>query len=111
MVDYGQALEDYEKSDTFGGTVGNGQALEHYRKALAIRLKAHGPEHPSVGNTYNNMANVLETQGKLPEAMEMYEKALRIEVKALGTEEHASVGDTKYNMALLSEEQGDRERA
>ena len=33
-------------------------------------------------------------------AMEMHKKALRIKVKALGTEEHASVGNTKYNMAL-----------
>ena len=35
------------------------RAMEHYRKALAIRLKALGPD-PDVGATYSNMANVFE---------------------------------------------------
>lgn len=32
-----------------------GNALEYYEKCLRIRLAAFGPEHPSVGNTCNNV--------------------------------------------------------
>ena len=35
------------------------RAMEHYRKALAIRLKALAPD-PDAGATYSNMANVFE---------------------------------------------------
>lgn len=50
--------------------------------AVAIRIKALGPDHGSVGTTYNNMAVVLKSQGKLDEAMVMYQKALAIKIKA-----------------------------
>ena len=51
------------------------------------------------------MAIVLKEQGKLDEAMARYEEALRIKKKSLGPE-HASVGDTLYNMALVLKKQG-----
>ena len=51
------------------------------------------------------MAAVLEQQGRLDEAMRTYQEALRIKKKTLG-DEHSSVGDTLYNMALLREGQG-----
>ena len=44
------------------------KALEFYEKALKIRLKKLGEDHPDVAQTYNNMANVYENQSK-------YEKA------------------------------------
>ena len=31
------------------------KALEHHQKALAIRLKQLGPEHPDVAGSYNNI--------------------------------------------------------
>ena len=38
------------------------KALEFYEKALKIRLKKLGEDHPDVAQTYNNMANVYENQ-------------------------------------------------
>ena len=34
------------------------EAVELYKKNLAISIKALGEEHPSVANTYNNLAIV-----------------------------------------------------
>jgi tetratricopeptide (TPR) repeat protein len=46
------------------------------------------------------MANVLESQGKLEDAMELYRKALEIYKKTPG-EEHPFVAMTYNNMARL----------
>jgi tetratricopeptide (TPR) repeat protein len=73
-------------------------ALELYRKALEIYKKILGEDHLDVANTYNNIANVMESHGKLEDAMELYRKALKIKKKTLG-EEHWSVASTSNNMA------------
>jgi tetratricopeptide (TPR) repeat protein len=52
-------------------------ALEIYKKTL-------GEDHSDVADMYNNMANVLQLQGKLEDAMELYGKALEIYKKTLG---------------------------
>ena len=52
-----------------------------YKKALGIKLKTLGEEHSSVADTYNNMAIVLNRQGKYDEAMAMYKKALGIHLR------------------------------
>ena len=46
------------------------------------------------------MANVYNKQGKYDKALEYYEKSLVIKLKKLG-DDHPSVADTKYNLALL----------
>ncbi len=46
-----------------------GGALMLYEKSLAIKLRALGPDHADVGQTYNNMATLLQTQGDLHEAL------------------------------------------
>ena len=73
-------------------------------------METLGERHSSVGDTYNNMANVLQTQGKLDEAMAMYQKALEIYLETLG-DRHSSVGDTCYNLAFGKEKLGDFEQA
>ena len=37
------------------------EALEAYKKALCIWIK-HGQDHPFVASSYNNMANVFQSQ-------------------------------------------------
>eukprot|EP00729_Bicosta_minor_P020191 gene20191-biopygen3532 len=73
-------------------------------------IEQYGPNHIELGSTYNNMAIVLEKQGKLDEAMEMYQKALAITIKALGPN-HSSVGGTYNNMAVVLESQGKLDEA
>ena len=84
--------------------------MEHYRKALAIREKALGPEHPSVGNTYTNMVSVFKRQGDLDQARQHQGKALAIQEKALGPR-HPEVGRTCGNLCLAYWRQGKREEA
>jgi tetratricopeptide (TPR) repeat protein len=62
----------------FDGSGQYGEALEWYNKALTIREKVLGKEHPDTATTYNNIANVYYSQGKYEEALEWYNKALTI---------------------------------
>jgi tetratricopeptide (TPR) repeat protein len=55
--------------------------MELYGKALEIEKKTLGEDHSSVALTYNNMAFVLESQGKLKDAMKLRRKALKIKKK------------------------------
>jgi len=60
------------------------KALEHYQKALEIRLKKLGPEHPLVAGSYHNMAFVHKAKKDLAKAKEYWEKAYEIFLKKLG---------------------------
>eukprot|EP00729_Bicosta_minor_P032737 gene32737-biopygen25546 len=85
-------------------------ALYVGKAELAVKIKALGPDHSSVGNTYGNMGLVLNSQGKYNEAMEMYQKVLAITIKALGPD-HISVGGTYNNMAGVLQNQGKLDEA
>jgi pentatricopeptide repeat protein len=61
-----------------------GDYLEYYEKALAIRLEALGANHPDVATTYNNMASVYGNEGDYAKALELYVKALAIWLEAPG---------------------------
>ena len=50
------------------------KALEFHQKALAIRLKQLGPDHPDVALSYNNIGGVHLTKGELDKALEFYQK-------------------------------------
>lgn len=54
-----------------------------YIKALKIRVETLGLHHPAVAISYNNMGSVLEGQGRVEEAMAMFEQALTIQLEAL----------------------------
>ena len=79
-------------------------------KSLEIKKKNLGEDHTSVANTYNNMAFVYDTQGKLDEKMKLYSKSLEIKKKNLG-ENHTSVANTYNNMALVYSQQGKLDEA
>ncbi|CAN0543301.1 unnamed protein product, partial [Laminaria digitata] len=71
-----------------------------YKRSLAIKEKALGPEHPSVATSLNNLAGLLETQGNYAEAGPLYKRSLAIAEKALGPE-HPSVATSLNNLAGL----------
>jgi len=52
-------------------------------RALAIREKALGPDHPDTAHSLNDLASLLRTQGELPHARPLLERALTIREKAL----------------------------
>ena len=59
------------------------KALEHYQKALAIRLKQLGPEHPSVAISRNNIGGVHDNKGEYDKAPS-HQKAPAIYLKQPG---------------------------
>ncbi|MEE1092130.1 MAG: tetratricopeptide repeat protein, partial [Prevotella sp.] len=61
-------------------------ALEYHNKALGIREKVFGTEHPDVALSYNNIGEVYHSQGDFQKALEYHNKALEIYKKTIGTE-------------------------
>ena len=91
------------------------EAMELFREVLRVRVATLGPDHPRAAATYTkydpdfffiitmpdsmrsglcSMGNVLRRQGKLPEALEVHNKALVIYLKIHGPD-HPVVADTK----------------
>ena len=86
------------------------QALEYYQKALKIRLKKLGANHPDVATCYNNIAIVYKNQGKYDQALEYYQKALKIRLKKLGAD-HPDVAMSYNNIVNVYNYQGKYDQA
>ena len=76
-----------------------------YQRALGIREKVLGPEHPEVATSLNNRAELYYAQGKYSEAEPLHQRALGILEKALGPE-HPNVASSLNNLAELYRAQG-----
>jgi CHAT domain-containing protein len=76
-----------------------------YKRALAIREKVLGANHPEAAATLDNLAGVCANQGKYADAEELYKRALAINEKALG-KDHPAVADTLNNLANVYLSQG-----
>ena len=55
------------------------QAEPLLQRALAIREKALGPEHPDVARSVNNLAELYSAQGKYTQAEPYFQRALAID--------------------------------
>eukprot|EP00961_Rhodomonas_salina_P268737 3631667-Rhodomonas_salina.1 len=66
------------------------KALEYHERALAIRIKALGDDHPDVGMSLNNIGLAHYGLGDYAKALEYHERALAITIKALG-DDHPDV--------------------
>ncbi len=91
-----------------GRTAPQGQYAEAeplYKRSLAIREKALGPQHPHVATSLNNLADLYRAQGKYAEAEPLYQRALGLVEKALGPE-HPHVAQSLENYAALLREIG-----
>src|SRR5262249_21521930 len=76
-----------------------------YKRSLAIREKALGPDHPSVATALNNLASLYDGQGRYTEAEPLHKRSLAIREKALGPN-HPAVATFLNNLAGLFREQG-----
>ncbi len=81
------------------------QAEPLYKRALAIRENALGPDHPNVAISLNDLAVLYDTQGKFTEAEPLHKRALAIKEKALGPD-HPNVATSLNNLAGLYYTQG-----
>ncbi|WP_255710080.1 CHAT domain-containing protein [Aquimarina aquimarini] len=75
-------------------------ALQNYRKALAINIDILGKDHPKVGNTYNNMGIIYNDQGKFNLAIEYYKKAIQIKIKN-SENQHVDIGSFYLNIGIV----------
>jgi tetratricopeptide (TPR) repeat protein len=75
-------------------------------RALAIREKTRGPEHPETASILNNLALLLKAQGDLAGAKPLYERALAIWENTLGPES-PQMARGLGNLAELLRVQGD----
>jgi len=82
------------------------EAERLYRKALAIREREQGPNHPDVAVILNNLAALAATEGNYQDAQPLLERALTIRQSALGNT-HVLTAESLNNLALLYAAQGD----
>jgi tetratricopeptide (TPR) repeat protein len=77
-----------------------------YERALALREKRLGPEHPDTAETLNNLALLLRDEGNRAAARPLLEQALAINEKTFGPE-HGATATSLNNLALLLRDEGD----
>jgi tetratricopeptide (TPR) repeat protein len=83
-------LQEARKLHTESERLGRAGKYEEARplaeRALEIREKALGPEHPDVARSLNNLANLYRDKGDYARAETIYQRALAIREKAFGLE-------------------------
>ena len=81
------------------------EAIPLAQRALAIREKTLGPDHPDVAQSLNLLANLYHAQGNYAGAESLYKGSLAIREKSLGSD-HPLVADALSNLAILCSDQG-----
>lgn len=76
------------------------QAMQYAKRALDIRLKTFGDNHPQVAESYNSIGHILKQQDQYEEAMEYYQKALTIQLDVFGDKDHR-VADCYHNIGTV----------
>ena len=101
------------------------EAIELYKKAIAIRIKVQGADHPDIAANYSNLGLVYKQQvgpvtmlephrtravcvaswqGKLEEAIGLYKKATAIDLKIRGPD-HPKLAIRYNNLAPVYKQQ------
>jgi len=86
------------------------QTVRHLWDQLDQQLQAKGLEKglkdPEVALTYSKIAEHLLEEGRLDEAMELFEKRLEIEKKVFQYDDHPEMASTYQNIACVLKAQG-----
>jgi tetratricopeptide (TPR) repeat protein len=85
-------------------------AIPLVERALAIREKVLGLEHPDVATSLNNLAALYQNMGNYQKAEPLYQRSLAISEKVLGLE-HPNVARSLNNLALLYHHMGNYQKA
>ncbi|MCH7768571.1 MAG: tetratricopeptide repeat protein [Nitrospinae bacterium] len=80
------------------------------KRALAIKEKALGPDHPYLARRLNNLAELYRAQGQYAKAEPLYQRALANNETAWGPD-HPSVATSLNNLAVLYNDQGQYAKA
>ena len=76
-----------------------------HRQTLELREKVLGVEHPDTLMSMNNLAMVLQAQGKYEAAEEMHRQTLELREKVLGPE-HPDTLTSMNNLAVGARQSG-----
>jgi tetratricopeptide (TPR) repeat protein len=93
-----QTLNDLANAYRVLGKYSEAEGL--FKRALVIREKTLGADHPVVADTLNDLANVYLGQGKYSEAEGLYKRTLAIREQTNG-EGHPLVGQALNSLALV----------
>lgn len=88
-----------------GGRDDEGDSEALYRRALAIRRKALGPDHPAIASSLRNLSEVMLRLGRSEEAQPLVEEALAILTQAFGPD-HAAVGECWFSLSRAYDANG-----
>ncbi len=88
-----------------GGEYAEARAV--FERALAIREKALGPDHPDVADSLHNLGDVHRLIGDYAAATTVFEQVLAIREKALGPD-HPSVADSLSVLGTVRRLLGDQ---
>jgi CHAT domain-containing protein len=81
------------------------EAIPLAQRALAIFEKSLGPNHPNVGASLNNLAELYLNQGRYADAVPLFKRSLAIKEKTLGPD-HPNVASSLNSLAVLYARQG-----
>ncbi len=87
-----------------------GEAIPLAERALSIRERAVGPEHPDLANAIHNLAMLYQAAGDYAGATILFERLLAIKTENLGPEDPA-VAVTASNLGMLHWAKGENARA
>ena len=79
----------------------NEEALDQYNRALDIRIRVLGHDHPDVAGLYNNISDVYHHKGKVKEELDHLHREIEIQMRVLG-KDHPNVASTGDNIATIS---------
>jgi eukaryotic-like serine/threonine-protein kinase len=81
------------------------EAEQHYRRAVDLRERALGKEHPDTLAANNNLGNLYREEGKYAEAEPVLASVLAIRQRVLGAD-HPDTLVTMANLGIVLHEQG-----
>lgn len=84
------------------------RARDQFQRALTLFTRAHGPSHPNVARTLNNLGLALQDLGNFAEAETMYRKSVAMREKG---KDPALLAKGVQNLAQVVHEQGRLEEA
>jgi tetratricopeptide (TPR) repeat protein len=87
-----------------------GAAIDAHTRALVIRQRVLGAQHPLVARSLMNLGAALKAAGRTQEAIDRYREALALEERVLDAS-HPAVGETLNNLGNALADTGDRTEA
>ena len=85
-------------------------AIESLERALEIRERLGGPDHPRVARVLNNLALMHDRQGRYDQALELHERAFDIRERVLGPT-HPDVATSLLNISNIYKVRADYDQA